>query len=99
MAFGDNSAARARKRELIQEQKDQTIEVVAFDGAPYLVYPDLPPGVGWVIKRKDTYAVAKWYVSTKGEALERVNEHARMVDLGRNADERGNVPKALRRLK
>lgn len=99
MAFGDNSAARARKAQLIAEQAEGMKTVQAYDEALYHVYKDLPPGTGWCVKRVGTYAVAKWYLATEEAALGAVNRHARQFALGRNADENGRTSKALRRLK
>lgn len=99
MAFGDNSAARARKAELIAEQAAGLTTHTAPSGAVYEVYKDLPPGRGWVLKRQGTYAVAKWYVRSEAEAIAKIAAHDRMTEEGRNANDHGNVPKFMRRLK
>lgn len=99
MAFGDNSAARARKAELIAEQAASLTTHTAPSGATYEIYKDLPPGRGWVLKRQGTYAVAKWYLRSREEAISRLDDHDRMVEEGRNANEHGNTPKFMRKLK
>lgn len=99
MTFGDSSAAVAKRRELIASQAERTTTHEAYDGSWYRVYPDLPPGVGWVVLRVGAPGVPKWYLATRDLAVKAINEHASQCALGRNANEHGNTPKAMRRLK
>ncbi len=75
MAFGDNSAARARRAELIEEQAATEFTIQATSGALYRVYKDLPPGIGWVLRKVGTTVVPKWYYASKELCVENVDRH------------------------
>lgn len=92
--FGDNTNARAAKAALLERQRVETITLEAYDGSLYRVYPDIPPGTGWVVKRVGTYAVPKQYLATRQRAIDYVNVAARRFALGDSPD-----TKAGRRLK
>ncbi len=74
MAFGDNTAARARKAELIKEQAETMTTIESALGTVYRVYKDLPPGTGWVLKKVGVIC-PKWYLSTKELAIAAVDRH------------------------
>ncbi len=74
MAFGDNTAARARKAELIKEQADTMVTIQSSKGTIYRVYKDLPPGTGWVLKKVGVIC-PKWYLTTREEALGAADRH------------------------
>lgn len=74
MAFGDNSAARAARARLIEEQANTQVSVQASSGALYRVYKDLPPGIGWVVRRVGVIC-PKWYLKDKETALSLIDLH------------------------
>jgi len=87
MAFGDNSNARAAKAKLLQEQQESMTTIASKSGTLYRVYKDLPPGVGWVLKKVGVIC-PKWYLATKDEAIAAADRHEEMYpDGGHKAKE------------